>query len=70
MQNDYELNDLEDFRINPHVWLRTLLAIAGDREKKAEVIRVIAEKTNLLPDDVEVILSTTISVLLNDTRAN
>ena len=70
MQNDFDLNNLENFKINPHVWLRTLLAIAGDKEKKAEVIQVIAQETGFATEKVEVILATTISVLLNDTRAN
>ena len=67
MQNDF---DLEDFRINPHVWLRTLLAIAGDKDRKAEAIQIISEKTDLSPDQVEVILATTINILMNDTRSN
>ena len=70
MQNDFDLNNLENFKINPHVWLRTLLAIAGDKEKKAEVIEVIARETGFTPEKVGVILSTTISVLMNDTRSN
>lgn len=70
MQNDYELDDLENFKINPHVWLRTLLAIAGDKDRKAEAVQIISEQTGFPPEKVEVILATTISVLLNDTRAN
>ena len=70
MQDEFELNDLENFKINPQVWLRTLLAIAGDKDRKAEAIRIISEQTGFPPDKVEVILATTISVLLNDTRAN
>jgi hypothetical protein len=70
MQNDFELNDIENFKINPQVWLRTLLAIAGDKEQKAEAVRIISEQTGFSPEKVEVILATTISVLLNDTRAN
>lgn len=70
MQNEFELNDIENFKINPHVWLRTLLAIAGDKERKAEAIQIISEQTGFPPDKVDVILATTISVLLNDTRAN
>ena len=70
MQNEYDLNNLEDFKINPHIWLRTLLAIAGDKDKKAEVIQVIAHETGFSPEKVEVILGTTISVLMNDTRSN
>ena len=70
MQDEFELNDIENFKINAHVWLRTLLAIAGDKERKAEAIQIISEQTGFPPDKVEVILATTISVLLNDTRAN
>jgi hypothetical protein len=70
MQNDFELNDLENFKINPHAWLRTLLAIAGDKDRKAEAIQIISEQTGLPSDKVEVILATTISVLMNDTHAN
>lgn len=70
MQNDYELNDREDFKINPHVWLRTLLAIAGDKDRKEEAIQIVSEATGFPPEKVEVILATTISVLMNDTRSN
>jgi hypothetical protein len=70
MQNEFELNDIENFKINPQVWLRTLLAIAGDKDRKAEAIQIISEQTGFPPEKVEVILATTISVLLNDTRAN
>ena len=70
MQNDFELNDVENFKINPHAWLRTLLAIAGDKDCKAEAIQIISEQTGFPSDKVEVILATTISILLNDTRAN
>ena len=70
MHEDYDLDNLENFKINPHVWLKTLLAIAGDKDKKAEVVQLIAEKTGFSTDKVEMIMATTISVLLNDTRSN
>lgn len=73
MQDDFQLDDLdniENFRINPHVWLQTLLAIVGDKDKKAEVVEVIAQKTELPAERVELILSTTIGILINDTRSN
>jgi len=70
MRNEYELDNRENFRIDPQVWLRTLLAIAGDKDRKAEAIQIISEQTGFSPDKVEVILATTISVLLNDSRAN
>jgi hypothetical protein len=70
MSNEYELDDLENFKINRHVWLRTLIAIAGDKDRKAEAVQIISEQTGFSPDKVEVILATIISVLLKDTRAN
>lgn len=72
MENDldFDLEDRESFRINPEVWLHTLLAITGDKEKKQEVVQKIAQKTGFEPEKVELIISTTISVLINQTRAN
>lgn len=70
MESDFNLEDRETFRINPETWLRTLLAIAGDKEKKEEVLQIIAKKTGYLPEQVDVIFATTISLLINQTRAN
>ena len=70
MENEFDLEDREDFRINPQVWLHTLLAIAGDREKKQEVVQHVAQQTGLPPESVEVIMATTINILMNQTRAN
>jgi hypothetical protein len=72
MENDFDfdLENRENFRINPEVWLHTLLAITGDREKKAEMVRQLVQKTGFSPGQVEVVLSTTISILINQTRAN
>jgi hypothetical protein len=70
MENGFNLEDRQDFRINPHVWLRALLAIAGDRERKAEVIRTITQKTGVPPEQVGVIIATTIRILIKETRSN
>jgi len=72
MENDFEfdLEDRENFRINPEVWLYTLLAITGDREKKAEMVRQVMQKTGFSPEKVNLILTTTIGILINQTRAN
>ena len=70
MRNEFDLQNAEGFRINPQVWLQTLLAIAGDNATKQEVIQTIATQTNLPTEQVEVIFAKTIKVLLNDTRAN
>jgi methenyltetrahydromethanopterin cyclohydrolase len=70
MKNDYQLDDIDNFRINPHEWLQTLLAIAGDKEKKEEVVQIIAQKTGFPPEKVKVIIAATISVLVSETRSN
>lgn len=73
MENDFDLPGLEDrenFRINPHIWLRTLLAIVGDREKKEEIVRKIVDKTGIPAEKIEVIIATTISILIKETRSN
>lgn len=73
MENEFGLENLEareNFRINPHVWLRSLLAIVGDKDKKRDVVQKVAQKSGLSSEQVEVIIAKTISVLINQTRAN
>ena len=72
MENDFnfDLEDRENFRINPEVWLHTLLAITGDKEKKEETVRQIVQKTGFSPEEVNVIIKTTIGILISQTRAN
>ena len=70
MQNEYDLQNIENFKINPHVWLQTLLAIAGDKAKKKEVIQTIAEQSGVSAETAEAIFASTINVLINDTRSN
>ena len=70
MKNNFDLEDIENFKINPHIWLQTLLAIAGDREKKKEVVQTVSEQSGFPPERVEMILASTINILINDTRSN
>lgn len=70
MRNEFDLQNAQGFRIDPQVWLQTLLAIAGDSATKEEVIRTIADQVDLPTDQVEMIFAKTIKVLLNDTRSN
>ena len=72
MENDFGfgLEDRENFRIKPDVWLHTLLAIVGDKEKKAEAVRQIVQNTGFTPEQAQLIISTTIGILINQTRAN
>jgi len=72
MENDFnfDLEDRENFKINPEIWLQTLVAIAGDKEKRDEAVRQITQKTGFSTEEAKVIIRTTIGVLLNQTRAN
>ena len=70
MENDSDLQNRESFKINPQVWLHTLLAIAGDKEKKGEVIERVARETGCPPENVEALISTTIKILMNQNRSN
>jgi hypothetical protein len=70
MTNEYDLQNAEGFKIDPHTWLQTLLAIAGDKEKKQEVIETVAQQSGLPFESVEVIFGSAIKVLINDTRSN
>jgi len=72
MENDFDfdLKDRENFKINPEVWLHTLLAIVGDKEKKRQVMNRVAQKSGISLEQVELIIRTTIGILINQTRAN
>ena len=72
MENDFdfELEDRENFKINPWVWLQTLLAIVGDKEEKEEVVQRIMQNSGFSHEKVELIIRTTIGILINQTRAN
>lgn len=70
MENEFNLENRENFRIDPQVWLQTLLAIAGDREKREEVIERVACETGWPPEKVELLISTTIKLLMDQTHSN
>ena len=70
MQNDHDLQNVEDFKINPHIWLQTLLAIAGDKNKKKEVIQEVSQQSGIPPQTVEILIAKAINVLIQDTRSN
>jgi hypothetical protein len=72
MENDFDfdLEDRENFKINPEVWLHTLLAIMGDKEKREAAVQQITQKTGFSPEEVKRVIATTISILINQTRSN
>ena len=70
MENNFNFEHKEDFRINPQVWLQTLLAIVGDKEKKQEVVQYVARETGVPPESVEMIIVSTINILMNENHSN
>ena len=72
MENDFDfdLEDRENFKINPELWLHTLLAIMGDKEKREQTIQRIMQNSGFSHEKVELIIRTTISYLIGQTRAN
>lgn len=70
MENNFDFANRENFRIHPEVWLHTLLAIVGDKEKKEEVVQRVAQQTGAAPEIVEIMLAMTINILINQTRSN
>jgi hypothetical protein len=69
MQDDQEPWD-DDTEIDPEVWVQALLAMTGDKERREELVRKISEKTGLVPEKVELIISATLTYLANKTRSN
>lgn len=69
MQNEEEPGN-EDFEIDPDVWLRATLTMMGDRERRTEMIGKICEKTGQTPEKVELIISSLIKFLAEESRSN
>ena len=67
---DFDLEDKENFKINPETWLHTLLALMGDKDRKQAVVQRIMQNSGFSQEKVELIIRTTISILINQTRAN
>jgi hypothetical protein len=69
MQDDQAPWD-DDTEIDTEVWVQALLAMTGDKERREELVRKISEKTGLVPEKVELIISATLTYLANKTRSN
>ena len=69
MQDDRESWG-DDIEIEPEVWIQALLAMTGDKELREELIRKVSAKTNLMPEQVEMIISATITYLSSKSRSN
>lgn len=63
-------NAWDNVEIDAESLLQALLAVTGDKEKRAEVIRKISEKTGQTPEKVELIISATLNYLAGRTRSN
>jgi len=69
MLENQELWD-DDTEIEPEVWVQALLAMMGDKDRRKELIRKISGKTGQTPEQVELIISATITYLSNKARSN
>ena len=65
-QDDWNENTV----INIDVWLYALLAMTGDKERKADLVRKISEKTGQPPEQIETIITATIKYLTESSRSN
>ena len=68
IKDEKPLND--DFEIDPEVWVQALLAMKGDKDHREVLVRNISEKTGQTPEEVEMIISATITYLSNKARSN
>ena len=69
MQNDDESWD-DETEIDPEVWMQALLAMTGDKDFKADLVRQISEKTGQTPEEVELIISAAMNYLAGKARSN
>jgi hypothetical protein len=60
----------DDTEIDPEEWVQALLAMTGDKDRKEELVRKISEKTGQAPEEVELIISATITYLSGKSRSN
>jgi hypothetical protein len=70
MENNEDETWNDETEINPEAWLQALLAMTGDKERKAELVRKISEKTGQTLEQVEAILAATINYLSEKARSN
>lgn len=69
MQKNEEPWD-DDTEIDPELWLHALLAMTANKKDKEKLVRSISEKTGLVPEQAELIISSTIKFMASKTRSN
>ena len=69
MENDQGSWD-DDTEIDPEVWVQVLLAMTGDKDRREELVRKIAENTGQTPEKVEVIITAMLNYLTGKARSN
>ena len=69
MENDQEPWD-DDTEIDPEVWVQVLLAMTGDKDRREELVRKIAENTGQTPEKVELIITAMLNYLTGKVRSN
>ena len=69
MENDQGSWD-DDTEIDPEVWVQVLLAMTGDKDRREELVRKIAENTGQTPEKVELIITAMLNYLTGKVRSN
>ena len=69
-QGELRMEDNPDIEIDPEIWTQFLLAVMGDKERSAELVQELAQKTGVSPEKVELIMAATVKLLANRARSN
>ncbi len=70
MENAEDEDWNDETEINPEVWLQALLAMTGDKQRKAKLVHAMAEKSGHTLEQVEEVLAATINFLSEKARSN
>lgn len=64
------MNDNEDPEVDIEQLLQGLLALSGDEELRLDVVEKLAQRTNLSPEQAEVLMKAAIEYLRNRSHPN
>ena len=64
------MDDDENFKIDPELWLTYLLAVNGDPQAREKLVDRISNKTGIIPEKTELILDELLKFLMNKSRSN
>lgn len=64
MENDEDDDWNDETEIDTELWMNALLAMTGEPEQKAALIRTIAQNTHQAPEEVEKIIVATLDFMM------